>query len=83
MGENKGVRIRKKFLTGIIPDDWREEIYEHDTYYACKVFGERNEEEYQKIVRKCKEEFGDLLLEVFSVTSHGINFIVYLKKSGK
>jgi hypothetical protein len=77
----KGVLIDKKFLTGIIPEHWKERIYEFDGYYACMVEGERNEEQFATIVKSCKEEFGDLLMEVFSKTSYGVSFIVYLKKT--
>jgi hypothetical protein len=76
----KGVLIPQKFLTGIIPENWKENIYEFDDYYACMVNGERNEEKFIEVTKKCREEFGDSLLEVFSKTSYGVSFIVYLKK---
>lgn len=80
MASKRGILIDKKFLTGIIPSEWSEKIYEFDTHYACMVEGTRDEERFTKIVNDCKAEFGDSLLEVFSRTSHGVSFIVYLKK---
>lgn len=79
--KKKGVLIDKKFLTGIIPEHWTEKIYEFDTYYACVVNGERDEKRFTKVVEDCKTEFGDSLMEVFSKTSHGVEFIVYLRKA--
>jgi hypothetical protein len=82
MGERrKGVKIHKKFLTCIIPDHWVEEIYEFQQYYACEVKGEKDEKRFKEIVSRCRYEFGDNLLEVFSVSADGAKFIVYLKKT--
>jgi hypothetical protein len=73
----------KKFLTGIIPDHWKEKIYEDEKHWSCEVKGERLEEkDWQRLVSKMKRELGSTnILEIYSKTSNGVHFVVYLRKA--
>lgn len=76
------VRTDKKFLTGIISSKWTEDVYEADSYWACYVRGEMlHEEDWQYLTQKIKEEFKENLNEIYSYTSNGVHFVIYLKKS--
>jgi len=84
-----GNLTNKKFLTGIIPDDWEEKVYKHNTFWTSKckrndqVTSENHTEkqiEFDNICKKIKKEFGEYLMEIYSITSTGIYFVVYLKR---
>ena len=85
-----GIPTDKKFLTGLIPDQWSEKVYEHDNFWACKC--KRNDQvtsknwvkkdgEFNNICDNIISEFGDMLMEIYSITSSGIHFVVYLRKN--
>ena len=83
-----GEKTDKKFLKGIIPDSWFEVVYEHEKFWACECKRANQddmriidqEKQFEKIVQEIKQEFGDSFMEVYSITSAGIHFVVYLKK---
>lgn len=83
-----GERTDKKFLTGLIPDGWEERVFEEDTHWSVKCKrhdydgGKYNEQEaeFDRICDKILEEYGDNLSEIYSITSAGVHFVVYLKK---
>ena len=79
----------KRFLNGLIPNEWKEKVYEHDKFWACKC--ERNDQitsenytekeiEFNDICKKIEKEFNEHLMEIYSITSAGICFIIYLRK---
>jgi len=87
-----GNLTNKKFLAGIIPDEWEEKVYDHNTFWACKC--KRNNQvipenhtkkqiEFDDICEKIEKEFGEYLMEIYSITSAGIHFVVYLKQLTK
>lgn len=84
-----GERTDKKFLTGLIPDKWEEKVFEHDTFWACECKRDalrsvdylKGEKQFDRICNNIKNEFGEHLMEIYSKTSAGIHFVVYLRKS--
>lgn len=84
-----GNLTNKKFLTGLIPSEWQEKVYKHNTFWACKckrnnqVNSESHTEkqrEFDNICKKIENEFGKYLMEIYSITSAGIHFVVYLHR---
>ena len=85
-----GNKTNKDFLRGIIPNNWEQIVYEHITYWSVRCKSHENvtgknytqkEKEFDKICDKLKEEFGENLLEIYSISSAGSYFVVYLKKN--
>lgn len=77
-----GNKTDKTFLNSIIPDFFIETVYENDTHWASQVKGFRlNDDGWADLVKKIKNEFGDNLIEVYSISGNGVRFVVYLKKS--
>lgn len=74
-------KTKYKFLTGILPANFQETVYEDNNSYICNVKGERlSDEKWDNLAGKIKEEFGKNLIEIYSVTCYGVNFNVYLRK---
>lgn len=84
-----GERTDKKFLTGLIPEGWEERVFEDDNHWACKC--KRNDNvtssnytemdgQFDRICDAIIKEFGEQLMEIYSITSAGIHFVVYLRK---
>lgn len=82
----------KKFLSGLIPGWFEEKVYENDNFWACECkrtgcinskYHKDYEIEFDKICKEIKKEFSEYLMEIYSITSVGIHFIVYLKKKSK
>jgi len=87
-----GEKTDKKFLTGLLPNWINEIVYENDNFWACECkrikcinsdYYTKYEIEFDEICENIKNEFGEHLMEIYSITSAGIHFIVYLKKSAK
>jgi len=84
-----GRETDKKFLTALIPDGWKEKIYEHDTFWACECRRDdgrtagnciEQDKQFDKVCNNIEKEFGEYLMEIYSITSSGVHFVVYLKK---
>jgi hypothetical protein len=79
-----GMWTNKKFLTGIIPKEWEEDVYKGDKYWSIQVKGKYlRDSEWNTLFASFVEEFGEHLLEVYSISSNGSHFIVYLKNDLK
>lgn len=83
-----GVRIDKNFLKGIIPDEWEQKTYDGGKFYSVKVrrvnktkkTWYEEESEFNEIVKALETELKDNFMEVYSITSGGNHFVVYLRK---
>lgn len=87
---DEGSVTKKTMLRGIIPDGWREVVYELDEFWAIHV--ERNEPIHDMNIEIRKEEFRDFIYElkttlgveniekIDTLDKAGSYFIVYLKK---
>ena len=79
-----GERTNKKFLTGILPEGFKETVFEDDTHWSCEVEGKYlGDKLFDDLFEKIKSEFGNNLAEVYSLTSGGVHFVVYLRKSNE
>ena len=82
--------VNKKFLTSILPNSWEEKVYNNNRFWACECKRKPNDvtadnytekqKEFDLICDKIREELGEWLMEIYSITSAGIHFVVYLKK---
>jgi hypothetical protein len=90
--KNSGIKTNKKFLSGLIPKEWEEIVYEYDKYWMCKC--KRNDDtntynsiehdiEFDKICKNIIKEFGEHLMEIYSISSGGSDFEVYLRKNNQ
>lgn len=78
----KYTKIETKFLNGLLPDGWTEETFEADTHYKCVVHGEYlKDKEWDEVFGRIDSEFGEYLMEVYSHTSKGVDFDVFLRKN--
>lgn len=69
------------FLNGLLPEGFVEKVIEYDNYWACRVLGRvLPDKEWDELFNKIKNEFGDNLMEVYSNTCYGVDFVVYLRK---
>jgi hypothetical protein len=84
-----GVLTDKKFLNGLIPKGWYQKVFDHGDYWSveCKrndkitgINRSEKENEFNKVISDIKNEFNEYFMEVYSISSCGIHFIVYLKK---
>ena len=76
--------VQEKFLTGLIPETHKEIVFEYPNYYACRIKGPRmTDEDWNKQSEKIKLEFNEQLVEIYSNTCYGVDFIVYLRKDEK
>ena len=85
-----GKKIEQKFITSLLPSGYTEDVFEHETHYACKCkhdngnyMDNKDGEDgtWELFCKKISDEFGDNLMEIYSITSQGVNFVVYLKKT--
>lgn len=82
--EMKGKEIHGKMLTGLIPAEWKENVTEYEKYFACKVLGKAlPPKQWEQLVDVISNEFEENLMEIYSNTDNGIDFIVYLRKGTK
>ena len=84
-----GQETDKHFILDLLPDGYEEKVYEEENFYSCackNISGnymdgkDGDDGSWEKFVEKLREEFGDNLIEVYSITSSGAHFVVYLKK---
>ena len=84
-----GVLTDMKFLTGIMPKGWHEKVFDHGEYWSVeckrndKITGlnySDKEKEFNAVCDDIKNEFKEYFMEIYSITSCGIHFIVYLNK---
>jgi len=86
LGEFRNIKI----LRGLIPDGWSEMAYEHNDFWSVKCMRDAismhlnssidQDREFGEVCHRIEEEFCTQLMGIYSITSGGINFIVYLKK---
>lgn len=75
---NFGEKTNKKFLTGIIPDNFKEVVFKAKSSWTICVDGDLMElSEWKELENKIKEEFGQNLIEISKYVSR---FIVYLRR---
>ena len=84
-----GNETNNDFLKGIIPSQWKQIVYENNNYWSIeyqrnddvdfKNFSEKDAE-FDKICDSLINEFGDNIMEIYSIISAGKHFIIYLKK---
>jgi hypothetical protein len=71
-----------KFLNGLLPTGFNETVIEYDRYWACRVKGRSlPDAEWDQLTQKICDEFGSNLMEIYSNTCYGVDFVVYLKKN--
>lgn len=88
--KDEGKLTKKSLLSGIIPEDWRESVYERDDFWAIHV--ERNEiindfnfeirqREFKEFINELKDSLGASNIEkIDALDKAGSYFIVYLRK---
>ena len=77
------IKPTTKFLTGLIPANWTELIFEYKNFYMIYVSGDENatEEEWENYRLKVEEEFGDNIDKIYQRPEEKIVFEIYLKKN--
>ena len=89
LGKNLMSRTDKILIGSLLPNGYEEIVYDSEGYFACyckHINGEYmdnkdgNDGTWELFCEKISEEFGDNLLEIYSITSQGVYFIIYLKK---
>lgn len=79
-----GEETDKHFVFDLLPENYEEIVYENDNFYACKCKNIESkyigEEKWNELCETIEKEFGDNLMEIYSITSEGVYFVVYLKK---
>ena len=82
-------RTDKILIGSLLPNGYEEIVYEHENYFACYCKHLNNDYmdnkngidgTWELFCENISEEFGDNLLEIYSITSQGVYFIIYLKK---
>ncbi len=77
-----GVKSKEKLLRGILPEGFTETAYKNTTFWAIRVLGKHlTDNEWSLLYQKLRAEFGEHLMEVYSLESNGIDFVVYLKRT--
>jgi len=70
----------KKFLSGLLPKNSKEIVYEDENKYICEFYIENDDfSVMDSIVDKIKDEFGDNILNILS-TDYTTHRLIYLKK---
>lgn len=84
-----GKKTNKSLLKGLLPKEWEEVVYEHERFWSCKCKRDsesqkkgwlEKEIEFSSVCDNIINEFGDHLMEIYSIESNGLNFVVYLRK---
>lgn len=78
-----------KLLGALLPKGYTEEVFETDTHYMClcthpsrsRMAEDGSSEIWDKFCSKLEAEFGDNLIEIYSITCYGAKFEVYLRKN--
>lgn len=70
----------KQFLTGLLPNNSKEIVYEDDKKYICEFYIENDDySKIELIVERIKDEFGENILNILS-TDYTTHRLLYLKK---
>lgn len=82
-----GYKVESQLLKGILSDEYEETCYVNDGHYSIEVKKKDgvhlSDKEWSNLYRKLKKQFGDNLMKVYSITSNGIHFVVYLRRTTK
>jgi hypothetical protein len=82
-------RTDKVLIGSLLPNGYEEIVYEHADYFACyckhlncEYMDNKDGDDgtWEAFCEKVINEFGDNLLEIYSITSQGVYFVIYLKK---
>lgn len=79
---NLGIETDYLFISDLLNDDYTQQVYETETYYSIKcenVNGTRSLN-FDRFYDAVKDRYGDRLMEVYSITSDGVKFVVYIRK---
>lgn len=77
-----GEKTEMKFLTGLIPEIWIEEVYESNDHYSVIVIGEKlTPINWDHLTKILKDEFGNDVMEIYSMSPCGLHFVIHLKKN--
>ena len=81
--------IDKKFISSLLPAGYEEHVFDSGNIWSCrckKLGGgymdgkDGDDGTWERFCEKLEEEFGDNLIEIYSNTSQGADFTVYLRK---
>jgi uncharacterized pyridoxamine 5'-phosphate oxidase family protein len=76
------LKPNSKFLTGIIPNNWVEVIFEYENYYLIHVTGDATtEEEWENYELMLREEFQENFDEIYRLPEDNLVFQVFLHKN--
>lgn len=83
-------RTDKQLIGNLLPKEYEEIVYEHENYFACyckHLNGQYMDNKdgvdgtWEVFCETIKNEFGDNLMEIYSITSQGAYFIIYLRNN--
>lgn len=76
-----GILTNKKFLKGLIPSYFSEKVYDGGHHWSCHVKGVTlSNELWDEVKFSIIKEFGDNLIEIDTLSSNGVEFIVNLRQ---
>lgn len=79
----QGIVSEKRFFKDLLPDsEYDQIVLENEKYYTIecyrKIKGEMSN--WKHFYETLERRHGKALMELYSITDNGINFIVYLRK---
>ena len=73
-----------KFLTGLIPANWVEVIFEYENYYLIHVTGDATtEDEWESYEQALRSEFKENFDDLYRLPEDKTTFQVFLLKSSE
>lgn len=79
----KDVKSELRFLSDLLPSsEYKQVVYENDRYYTviCESLTHSRMDKWDMFCRVVQSRYEDKLIEIYSITSEGIHFEIYIRK---
>ncbi len=79
----RGVLTNFRFLADLLPEsEYEQKVFEKETYYSIECVSKNREtlKQWDYFCDAVRSRFEDRLMEIYSITSDGVHFIIYVRK---
>jgi len=79
----RGTETEFAILKDILPSsEFKQTVYRNDNFFSIEVqkLDGKRMQNFDEFFDCVKERFGEKLMEVYSITSDGVHFIIYVRQ---
>lgn len=77
-----GYETPYRFIADMLPASYDETVCDNETHYSivCQNRNGQTMPNWESFLDAVKLRFGERLMEVYSITSDGVKFVIYIRK---